>query len=232
MSHKEKDLELWRQWNQSNRKKDLHALLVNLDPIIQTQVNKWSGTLARPMLESKARVLAANALHNFDPNRGTAPATHVTNQLQKLSRTVYSHTQAVRIPEHKSVAMASFSAGFNIIRDRLGRDPTTVELADHMGWTQKRTAEFQQAFDRKELLGSGEFQPAAFPVVDGYDPVVAFVYHDLAPKDQQLFEHVTGYGGKAIMPNAQLMRRFKLTQGQLSYKKRKLIDKFQRAQTG
>jgi hypothetical protein len=230
MTRRQQDLDLWKKWHRTQRKTDLQALLHNLDPIIQTQVNKWSGTLARPMLESRARVLTVNALQGFDPNRGTAPATHVTNQLQKLSRTVYAHTQAIRLPEHKSVSMASFAAGFDMLRDQLGRDPTMVELADHLGWTPHRTTEFQKAYDRKELLSSGEFKPSAFPVADDYDPMVEFVYHDLAPQEQRLFEHTTGYGGKAILKNEQLMQKLKMTQGQLSYQKRKLVNKFQAAQ--
>ena len=230
MSKQQKDMELWRKWNRTHRKDDLRELLHNLDPIIQTQVNKWSGTLARPMLETKARSLAVSALKKYDPQRGTAPATHVTNQLQKLSRTVYAHTQAVRLPEHKSVSMASFSAGVSTLQDRIGREPTVTELADHLGWTKHRVTEFQKAYDRKELLSSGEFRPSAFPVADDYDPLVEFVFHDLAPQDQRLFEHTTGYGGKPVLRNSQLRKKFGMTQGQLSYQKRKLIDRFKAAQ--
>jgi len=229
MSQRTKDLELWRQWNRTKSQQDLQALLDHLQPVINGQVTRWSGTLARPMLEMRGKVLATEAIKSYNPNRGAALATHVTNQLLKLSRTVYSHTAAARLPEHKAVGMASFSVAQDHLRSELGRDPTHSEIADNLGWSTPRVSAFQKAFDRKELLGSGEFNPSMFPVADEEDPIVGFVYHDMAPKTQKLFEHITGYGGAKVMSNRQLMRKFKMTQGQVSYQKRKLKNLFQDA---
>ena len=64
------------------------------------------------------------------------------------------------------------------------------------------------------------------------DNLVDFYYHGLAPMDKSLFEDVTGYGGKPILNNAQIMKKHNLTQGQLSYQKRKLIDSIKGIQDG
>jgi hypothetical protein len=229
MSQRTKDLELWRQWNRTKSQADLQALLDHLQPVISGQVSRWSGSLARPMLEMRAKVLATEAIKSYNPNRGAALATHVTHRLQKLSRTVYSHTQAARLPEHKAVSMASFSVAQDHLRNELGRDPTHAEVADNLGWSTPRVAAFQKAFDRKELLGSGEFNPSMFPIADEEDPIVGFVYHDMAPQTQKLFEHITGYGGVRVLSNKQLMKEFGMTQGQVSYQKRKLKNLFQNA---
>lgn len=229
MTMKSKDLELWEQWNRTRSSADMQALLNHLQPLINQQVTRWGGTLSRPMLETKAKVLAAEAIKTYQPNRGAALATHVTNRLQKLSRTVYTHTQAARLPEHKAVGMATFSVANDQLQNDLGREPTHVELADHLGWSQARTQEFQRAYGRKELLASGEFNPASFPIADQHDPIIDYVYFDMEPKNQQIFEHITGYGGKPVLSNRELMSRFKITQGQLSYQKRKIKTMFQTA---
>ncbi len=229
MSVREKDLELWKQWNRTKSSADMQALLNALQPVINQQVTRWGGTLSRPMLEMRAKVLAAEAIKSYHPGRGAALATHVTNQLQKLSRTVYTHSQAARLPENKAIGMATFSVANDQLQNDLGRAPTHMELADHLGWTQRRTQEFQRAYDRKELLTSGEFNPASFPVADQHDPIIDYVYFDMEPQKQQLFEHITGYGGKPILSNRELMTQFKMTQGQLSYQKRKMKDMFQTA---
>jgi hypothetical protein len=188
-------------------------------------VNRWAGSLARPTLETKATALAVKAIKDYNPAMGAALSTHVTNRLQKLSRTVYTHTQAARLPEHKALAMTSFNAAHEMLNSELGRSPTVLELSEHLGWSRSRTGEFQKAFQRKELLTSGEFRPASFAVNDyQQDPMVDFVYYDMSPTNQKLFEHITGYGGAKVMSNRDLMKKFKLTQGQLSYRKRKLID--------
>ncbi|MHC4619227.1 MAG: hypothetical protein ACYTEQ_15895 [Planctomycetota bacterium] len=203
-----------------------------LKPVILSQVNRWSGSLSRPLLETRAKVLATEAIQSYNPRKGAALATHVTNQLQRLSRLVYTHTQAARLPEHKAVGMASFRVAQEALEDEFGRSPTTPELADHLGWSNRRAEEFDRAFNRRELLTSGEFTPSSFPVADQEDPLIGFVFHDMAPKTQKLFVHVTGYGGSPVLSNPELMKKFKLTQGQLSYQKRKMTELFQNALHG
>lgn len=230
-SQKLQDVQLWKKWKRSRSDDDLQAVLTQLQPVIQTVVNRWQGTLARPTLETQAKVLTVKALGNYNPSKA-ALNTHVTNQLQKLSRTVYKHSQSARLPEHKAVSMASFNAAYDQLQSELGREPTTSELSDSLGWGFMRTSEFQRAHGRKELLTSGEFNPASFSIGDDEDPMVGYVYHDMAPKTQQLFEHITGYGGKPVLNNPELMKKFKMTQGQLSYQKRKLTGLFEAANKG
>jgi len=230
MDRKGEDLRLWQQWQRSQSPQDLQALLTQLQPLINQQVNRWSGTLSRDTLEMQAKVLAVGAIKGFNSSAGTALATHVTNQLQKLSRTVYTHSQAARLPEHKVIGMVSFHAAQEYLKNELGHAPSAEELADHMGWGTERVQEFQRAYGRKEMLGSGEFNPATFPVADQHDPLVSFIYHDMSPPQQRLFEHITGFGGKDPLSNQEIMKQHKLTQGQLSYQKRKMINLFNQAQ--
>jgi len=228
-SARDTDLQLWKQWNRTKSDADLQALLNHLQPVISQQVTRWGGTLSRPMLETRAKILAVEAIKSYQPNRGAALATHVTNRLQKLSRTVYTHTQAARLPEHKAVGMTTFSVAQDHLNNDLGREPTHAELADHLGWTKGRTQEFQRAYNRKELLTSGEFNPSSFPIADQHDPIIDYVYFDMEPQKQKLFEHITGYGGNTVLSNTALMSKFKMSQGQLSYQKRKMKTMFQTA---
>lgn len=229
MTPRDIDLELWKQWNKTKNNADLQPLINQLQPLISQQTSRWGATLSRPMLETKAKILAVEAIKSYNPNLNVALATHVTNRLQKLSRTVYMHTQAARLPEHKAIGMATFSVAQDQLKNDLGRTPTASELADHLGWSTGRTKEFQQAYDRKELLSSGEFNPSSFPVADQHDPLVDYVYFDMEPKKQKLFEHLTGYGGNKILSNAELMTKLDLSQGQLSYQKRQMTDMFHNA---
>lgn len=226
MTAKAEDIRLWEQWQRTKSDSDLQALLKQLQPLINQQVLRWSGSLAPAVLETRAKVLATEAIRSYDPARNVALATHVTNQLQKLSRLVYTHSQAARLPEHKAISMATFSVGQDHLSNEFGRAPTSMELADHLGWSKNRVEEYRKAYNRKELLSSGQFNPSAFAIADEEDPMVAFVYHDLSPQHQQLFEHITGYGGAPTLSNPQLMKKFDLTQGQLSYQKRQIKGLF------
>jgi len=181
------------------------------------------------VLESKGRQLIVDALKAYDPTRGAAIATHVTTRLRKMSRSVYPHQNVARLPENQQLAFNSYAVAQNNVLDRTGREATAKELADELGWTPKKVQTFQSTIGRRELVESeglfGEADADNMPLVD-------FFYHGLPPDEQLLFEDITGYGGKNPLKNERLRKKYKLTQGQLSYKKRKLTDKLKAIQQG
>jgi hypothetical protein len=134
-----------------------------------------------------------------------------------------------RLPENKQLLYNTFQVAQNHLLDAHGREPTAEELADELRWTPKKVADFQRSFGRRELVES----EGAFMEDDSQESqLVDFYYHGLAPDDKFLFEHIVGYGGKRVLNNTELMKKFKMTQGQLSYKKRKFVDDLKRIQSG
>lgn len=226
---KDKDIELWEAYTQAPSPMTLEPLMKQLDPLIQAEVNRWAGALARPVLEAKAKALALEAIKNYNPHAGAALGTHVVNRLKKLSRSVYTHQDAVRIPEYKKLKIHSYMRGQSELMDVHGREPTNEELADHLGWSPKALSDVQRTM-RPELIqsedvGGGLFERQSVWGSDSNDGMIDMVYYDLDPTDKLIFEHSTGYSGKPVLSNTELMQRTGLTQGQLSYRKRKIIDK-------
>ncbi len=89
-TYQERDREVWREWKRSRSTANLQIVLQQLNPVIQREVNRWAGTLARPLLELEAKRLAMEAIESYNPNAGASLATHVTNRLKKLSRISYT----------------------------------------------------------------------------------------------------------------------------------------------
>jgi DNA-directed RNA polymerase specialized sigma subunit len=227
--NKDKDIELWKAYKANPGPMTLEPLMKQLDPLLQAEVNRWSGALARQVLESKARKLALEAIKSYNPNMGAALGTHVVNRLKKLSRSVYTHQDAVRIPEYKKLKVHSYLRGQSELMDQFGRDPTNQELSDHLGWAPKTVSDVQRTM-RPELIqsedvGGGMFERQSVWGSDSEDGMVDMIYYDLDPIDKLIFEHSTGYSGKPVLNNTELMRKTGLTQGQLSYRKRKIVDK-------
>lgn len=222
-SFQDKDLELWTKWNSSKSSIDLEALVKQLNPLIQAEVNRRAGTLARPMLETQAKVLTVKALHNFDPKRGVKLSTHVTNQLQKLSRVNYAHQNAARIPEHSMLQFHTFNIAKEDFRTDHGREPTTEELADSLKWSPRKIEQFQTQFNRPELLESKD-SPSDLFVPHAHDPRLSYAYHSMSPRQQKIFEYSTGYNGSPQLSNTKIMKELGITQGVLSYEKSKIKD--------
>jgi len=86
---KDEDLALWEQYKRTKSSVDRANLLRRFDPVIQSQVNKWAGPVPRDVLVNEAKLLAVKAFDSYDPSKGAALATHVTNNLAPISRIVY-----------------------------------------------------------------------------------------------------------------------------------------------
>ena len=230
MTRREEDMIAWRAWHSNPTTGNLQVVLERLRPIIHTEVNRWQGTLARPLLEIEAHRLAAEAIMSYSPTGGAALATHVTNRLKKLSRLSYTHQNIARIPEHQALQYHNYTSGQSYLENKQGREPTGVELAEHLGWSKPYLTRFQKSL-RKEFLESGTTVPI-FDTTSDDAKVIDFVYNDLSPQQQQIFQNTTGYMGSPILSNAQMMRKLKITQGQLSYQKKLMTDHLGKATGG
>jgi RNA polymerase primary sigma factor len=229
VQRQQQDLEIWRQWKKSNDPEHLKQLLDRMNPLIQREVQKWGAAVPREALESKGRLLAVQALRTYDPSRGAAVGTHVTSRLRKLSRDVYPYQNVARLPENKQLLYNTFQVANNNLVDQHGREPTVDELADELGWSQRKVADFQKSFSRRELVESaGAFMEEGA----AGDGLIDFYHHGLAPSDKLMFEDLTGFKGKQALNNTQLMKKYSMTQGQLSYKKRKFINDLRDIQQG
>jgi DNA-directed RNA polymerase specialized sigma subunit len=229
VQRQQQDLDLWRQWKTSNDPQHLKELLDRMNPLIQREVQKWGAAVPREALESKGRLLTVQALRTYDPSRGAAVGTHVTSRLRKLSRDVYPYQNVARLPENKQLLYNTFQVATNNLVDQHGREPTNDELADELGWSTRKVADFQKSFSRRELVESaGAFMEEG----SSDDGLVDFYHHGLTPADKLMFEDLIGYKGRPALNNAQLMKKNSMTQGQLSYKKRKFINDLRDIQQG
>jgi len=223
------DLVLWQEWKRSRNPATLDKLLTRLAPLINREVQKWGAAVPRIALESKARMLVVNALGTYDPSRGAAIGTHVASQLRKLSRSVYPYQNVARLPENKQLLYNTFQVAQNRLSEEHGREPTSEEMADELGWSPKKVSEFNRAFSRRELV---ESEGMHFDDDSAMSGMTAYYYHGLSPADKNFFDDVTGYNGKQALNNTMLMAKYRLTQGQLSYRKRKFVEQIQRFQRG
>lgn len=221
---KNEDQAAWEAWRSNRTDMNLQKLLQQMNPIIQNEVNRWAGAVARPVLETEAKNLAVEAFQTFNPDMGAALATHLTNRLKKLSRMAYSYQSISRMPEYQMLKYQTFNNTKSVLADNLGREPTVDELADELGWSRSALTRFQTSL-RKEFLESGT-PPPIFDKNEEDDGMVAFVYHDLPPLQQKIFEFSTGWGGAPQLDSKAIMKKLKLSQGQLSYQKRLLVDRF------
>lgn len=227
-NYKAEDLELWRKYKSSPTLDNRAALLKRFDGVIQSQVNKWAGPVSRDVLISRAKLLAIKGFDSYNPNAGTALATHITNCLLPLSRTVYTYQNVARMPENITLKLNTYNSAVSEFKTLNGREPTTDELHNELGWSASELNRIS-SYNHKELVESGGEVSGRFfeQDEDDSDVILGGLYFELSPEEKVLFEHVTGYSGAPVLSNPALAEKLGINIAQLSYKKKLLKQKIE-----
>ncbi len=216
----DKDIELWKNWKSDSNKQTLTPLMSAINPVIQKEVSRWAtGSVSRPVLNIEAKKIALKAFETYDP-KSAKLSTHVTNQLKGLSRIVYTHSNAARMPEHQTLKIGSYLNAKNELEEDLGREPTAQELSSSLKWSMKEVDRFRN--ELRSGLSTSKPTPPGFETYNPDEAFIDFVYNDLHDQDKLVFEHTTGYGGNKILSAKTLMAKTGMTQGQISHSKRRI----------
>lgn len=226
---KQKDIELWNQYKQHGRNEDRTKLLRRFEPVIYSQVKKWSGPVPQTVLANEAKVLALKAFDSYDPKKGAALSSHVINNLAPISRIVYTHQNTSRIPENITLKLRSYRQAYDHLTTRYGREPTVDELHQELGWPVNELNRIQNYITSDLVESVGGLNESFYSNAEDEDAdTLNAVYMDLNPVEKQLFEYTTGFNGRPKLSNSEIIKKMRLTQSQLSYQKTLLRKKIER----
>jgi DNA-directed RNA polymerase specialized sigma subunit len=203
-------------------------LFKNINPLIHHAITPLKGAISDNVLEAEAKLQAMKAFKTYDPNKDTKLSTHVMNHLQKVNRVVYNNMELLSVPEQRRIKFKNFEAVSSNLEEDLGRPPSVAELAEALNWSQAEVMRHKSE-SWKELSSSNPNVSDMGLHDDPNSTLVSYVYNDLSPQHKTIFEMSTGYGGTKEHTNPEIMKKLKLTQGQLSYAKTKIKETLQKA---
>lgn len=200
-------------------------ILTAVKPVIDSALRTFAGgAAASPTVRSKAKLIVLDALPRYDPDRAKL-RTHLMVNLQALHRAGAEEGQIVSVPERVRLEQHRLREATNELADRLGREPSDGELAEHTGLSVRRLAHVRKA---SPVMAEGTIrgpesddgsEGASAVGVKSRDPGGAwqrFIYQDLDGRDQFIMEHVLGLHGKPVLPKIDIARRLGLTPGAVS----------------
>ncbi len=214
--------ELYTQWSaQPQNKAVTGKLLTALNPTIDKAIRAHVGD-PHPLIKSKARNIVLKSLPKYDPAQ-TQLNTYITNQLYSLRRVNRKQTQIISIPERMTQEYSRLNAAEANLRDQLGREPTTIELADNVGLSPKRIQKIRSfkypvPESQAEALGPN-FSPG---IQSKKSHWLEVIYHDLDNTDQQIMEYSFGMFGKPMLSNQTIATKLGLSPGAVSQRKAKI----------
>jgi len=221
-------------WKATPNPQTTGNLLKVVDPVIDSALKTYAGRATSPTLRSKAKLLAVDAFQRYDPSRAKL-RTHLMSHLQGLRRASAQESQIISIPERVGLDLHRLRMSENELRDKLGRDPSDMELADHTSLSRKRIEYIRKA---QPGLAEGALAPEGEadegqgigPGVVGPEnnTWVNFIYHDLSPVDQVIMEHTLGLHGKPVLPKQHIAAKLRLSPGAISQRAAKIQEKLDR----
>lgn len=217
-------------WQKEPTPKNNTRLLSTLQPVIDTAVSSYGGAAPSPTIKSRARLMALKALNTYDPQRGNV-RTHLLSQLQGLRRLSAQEQNIISIPEQVGLDFQRLQTAQQELQDRLSREPTNTELADHTGLSSRRLqkirafhqplAEGTTTVETADGLGGGQASdlPNNHRSADAW---LNFVHGDLSPTDQLVMELTLGLHGQRRTSTQDIAKRLNITPGAVSQRAAKI----------
>lgn len=227
MPIKDEDIALWKKWKKSKSPQDASELVNHLLPLVKNDIYRNSKNMPYPVVEAYGKDLILQACGKYDEKSGVSLSTFVKSYMIKLTQMNADWRSPIRIPENRSYKYNTFKTNYDELSDKLERDPTISEIADNIKWSQAEVKRFMNEI-RGEFTEDRPFMNNSQPKQSYEDEMIDFIYHDLSSQEKLLFEYTTGYGGKPKLSNDQIKKRMNWNQNQLSYEKKKLVDKIDR----
>lgn len=191
------DLERWQHWNTNGRKPEhLEPLLKSFKPVIRQAVNTYRAPTVQPAaFEAAATKQAIEAFESYDPNRGAALATHVIGRMKKLQRENNKLQNKAYIPEGKASQIGKIQRAQSFLRDDLEREPTAIEIAQHMGRPVKAVQGVLGAMKKDIVASQFESDPTKIPTQREQE-VLDLLPFSLTHEQNEVFDHLFGKNGK------------------------------------
>lgn len=229
----DRDLELWKQWDQNGRQaEDLEPLWNQVKPVVRKAVNVYANrvNIPKPAIEAEFELHALNAIDSYNPSRA-ALHTHLTNQMKRGKRFITTHQNAARISENRIYRKGEFDIVREELADEFGREASAHEIADRMKWP-KRQVERLIMEDRKEVPLSHLSTDMTPNRVSEETELLQLLPAELSGEENLVFEYLTGSGGKPQIKAADISRRTGMSPAKVSRIRSRVTSKIKRYYNG
>lgn len=229
-----KEMDLWHTWHEGGRKaKDLSPLYESYKPLIQKTANKFTNRAPLPVsaIHSELRKQFVSAVKSYDPKRGTQLNSWVTTHLQKVSRFIKTYQNYGKIPEGNIAKITEFHRAKTELADRLGHEPDTKALADHLKWSPKRVIQMGKELRKDESVSGYPNGDPAVQMTSKEIEAVQMLHYDsrLGADERAVYEYVFGVNGKPKLGPGDIAKKTNIHPSKVSRIRTKLKNYLQEA---
>jgi hypothetical protein len=224
---RQSDLDLWHHWNNNGRQPEhLRPLFTNFRGMIRRHVNRYVGNVEVPpaAIKQEFNERFVQALQTYQPGKGAGIGTWVDIHLKKGQRWIGAHQNIARIAEPRTQKVGDFKTAKAHLDNTLGREPTTFELSEHLGWPEREVARMQSELRKSNVASSWEIDPIDI-MPSKEKEALLMVRYDLSPEELLVHDHTIGYGGKPQLRPMEIAKQLNMHPSKVSKIRGKIADK-------
>lgn len=201
---KKLEMSIFEKWRKTGEKQHFQELYGSMKNLIHDAARKASFGSNIP--ESAHRIWAAqnfmDALRTYKPTAGASLQTHVYGSVhQKAKRLNYLYQNLGSMPEPRAQIVGLYQNEFQNLKDSLGREPSTAEVADRMGVSLNQVANIQKELKKDLAMGEGT-EEVSFAEGSRDEELLTYLYYDLGNEEKVVYEYMFGKFGKPRMIKA------------------------------
>lgn len=192
----EKQKELAKKWQQQKDPDALNNLIESVDPLIDSKASEFTPpSLKKETVKNKMKNQIIKDLDDYDPDQSAFHTWAVNFPIRKTPRYVNKIQNTAYIPEARKQKISSYDNAKEKLKNKMGREPSSSELADELGWGVKEV-ELIEKSQRDEIQSSSVDQIGDFDVAPSSktEDVMHLMKYELDGEEEYVFENLIGYG--------------------------------------
>lgn len=225
---------LYTSWKQKPHPVYMRTMVQKLNPTVESALRTYGGQ-DNPLSRSRARRIAVDAIHSYQPKAGSSLKSWVSLHMQGLQR--YNNTLTpIQIPERIRIDNSKIYRAAQEYKAIHGQDPTDEEIFKATGITPKRIQFVRKAV--VPVVNEGQYMKDTGDEDDDvYMPGVPnnswqnvwaeYVYHDLDDIDKRIFDMRMGrgpYKGNPL-PVQDIAKKLGMSSPAVSQRSNRIADK-------
>ena len=218
MYRNKSDKELIKMWKNKKDKMAYKELKKRNKNMVYMFVNRYrSAPIPEEAIEAEAWSLFDQAVESYEPDKGAQFSTHLNFQLRKIDRYVKKYQNTARIPEALSGKIGEYDNKFNEMRKKKNRIPTDKEMSRELGIPETHIKRLKKSRRQDLFQGMYEGETELNNPEEKIDWILENSRDDLTMQEKQVFDHLTGYGGKRkIESKKEIARELNMSPGRVS----------------
>lgn len=198
---REEDIRLLNAFKKDPTKETFTPLYQSFKPLIYkaSRPNTFGSPLPPSAHWAYATQSFLDAIRTHNPKLAPFHIHAYTTILNKGKRLNLKYQNIGYIPEARATKYQLFNNTLSLLREQLGREPSTLEISDELKWSPKMVETMRKEIRTDYLMDEGKSEIHSLVKSDRAKQAFQDLQYSLIPAHQLVLEHAVGLNGRSAL---------------------------------